>query len=208
MFETHDLMVFVVAGLLLNVTPGPDVLYIASCSVRQGWRSGAVAALGISAGCFIHITAAAFGLSALLMASATSFAVLKICGAAYLIYVGVSLIVQRPATSATPAVVPTRIRKVFLQGFLTNALNPKVALFFLAFVPQFINTGATEKAAAFLFLGAVFNFNSTLWNLLVAWSAAQASGKLRNSSVVTWMNRCIGGLFVALGIKLAFTKSA
>lgn len=208
MFETHDLMVFVVAGLLLNATPGPDVLYIASCSMRQGWRSGAVAALGISAGCFIHIMAAAFGLSALLMASATSFAVLKICGAAYLIYVGVSLAVQRPPTSASPAAVPTRIRKVFLQGFLTNALNPKVALFFLAFVPQFIDTDATGKAAAFLFLGAVFNFNGTLWNLLVAWSAAQASGKLRNTRMVVWMNRCIGGLFVALGIKLAFAKSA
>lgn len=208
MFETHDLMVFVVAGLLLNVTPGPDVLYIASCSMRQGWRSGAVAALGISAGCFIHITAAAFGLSALLMASATSFAILKICGAAYLIYVGVSLLVQRPATAASPAAVPTRVRKVFLQGFLTNALNPKVALFFLAFVPQFINSDATQKAAAFLFLGTVFNFNSMLWNLLVAWSAAQASGKLRNSGAVAWMNRCIGGLFVALGIKLAFAKSA
>jgi threonine/homoserine/homoserine lactone efflux protein len=176
--------------------------------MRQGWKSGAVAALGISAGCFIHIAAAAFGLSALLMASATSFAVLKICGAAYLIYVGVSLTVQRPATAASPSAVPTRIRKVFLQGFLTNALNPKVALFFLAFVPQFINSGATQKAAAFLFLGTVFNFNSMLWNLLVAWSAAQASGKLRNSGAVAWMNRCIGGLFVALGIKLAFTRSA
>lgn len=208
MFETHDLMVFVVAGLLLNVTPGPDVLYIASCSMRQGWKSGAVAALGIGAGCFIHITAAAFGLSALLMASATSFAVLKICGAAYLIYMGVSMMIQRPATATSPAAVPTRIRKVFLQGFLTNALNPKVALFFLAFVPQFINSGATQKAAAFLFLGTVFNFNSLLWNLLVAWSAAQASGKLRNSGAVAWMNRCIGGLFVALGIKLAFAKSA
>lgn len=208
MFETHDLLLFVVAGLLLNMTPGPDILYIASCSMRQGWRSGAVAALGISAGCFIHIMAAAFGVSALLMASATSFAVLKLCGAAYLIYVGVSMMVQRPATDQGPAAVPTRGRKVFLQGFLTNALNPKVALFFLAFVPQFIDTGATEKAAAFLFLGAVFNFNGTLWNLLVAWSAAQARGKLRNTTAVAWMNRCIGGLFVALGIKLAFTKSA
>lgn len=208
MFETHDLMVFVFAGLLLNMTPGPDVLYIASCSLRQGWKSGAVAALGITAGCFVHIAAAAFGLSALLMASATSFVILKICGAAYLIYVGISLAVQRPATSASPAVVPARIRKVFLQGFLTNALNPKVALFFLAFVPQFIDSGATHKAAAFLFLGSVFNFNGMLWNLLVAWSAAHASGKLRNSTAVAWMNRCIGGLFVALGIKLVFTKSA
>lgn len=207
MFETHDLLLFVVAGLLLNVTPGPDMLYIMSCSATQGWRSGAAAALGISTGCLVHILAAALGLSALLTASATSFAVVKICGAAYLIYVGTSLMFQQPAQTASSERVPTRTRKVFLQGFLTNVLNPKVALFFLAFVPQFIDTVAAHKALAFLFLGAVFNVNSTLWNLLVAWSTARASGKLRSSRLVAGLNRCIGGLFVLLGIKLAFTKS-
>jgi threonine/homoserine/homoserine lactone efflux protein len=207
MFETHDLMVFVVAGLLLNVTPGPDMLYIMSCSTTQGWRSGAAAALGISTGCLIHILAAALGLSALLTASATSFAVVKICGAAYLIYVGTSLMFQQPAQVVGSEPVPARTGTVFLRGFLTNALNPKVALFFLAFVPQFIDAAAAQKALAFLFLGAVFNFNSTLWNLLVAWSTAKASGKLRNSPLVTRLNRCIGGLFVLLGVKLAFAKS-
>jgi threonine/homoserine/homoserine lactone efflux protein len=209
MFETHDLMLFVVAGLLLNVTPGPDVLYIMSCSTAQGWRAGAAAAFGIAAGCVVHILAAALGLSALMTASATAFAVVKICGAAYLIYVGVSLMRSKPAAEpATPAVVPADTRKVFLQGFLTNALNPKVALFFLAFVPQFIDPAATHKALAFLFLGAIYNFNGTLWNLFVAWSAAKASGKLRKSGAVAWMNRCIGGLFVLLGLRLAFAKSA
>ena len=209
MFETHDLMLFVVAGLLLNVTPGPDVLYIMSCSTSQGWKSGAAAAFGIAAGCFVHILAAALGLSALMTASATAFAVVKICGAAYLIYVGISLMrSQPPVEAATPALVPAHTRKVFLQGFLTNALNPKVALFFLAFVPQFIDPAATHKALAFLFLGAIYNFNGTLWNLFVAWSAAKAGGKLRNSGAMAWMNRCIGGLFVLLGLRLAFAKSA
>lgn len=207
MFETQDLMLFVVAGLLLNVTPGPDMLYIMNCSATQGWRSGAAAALGISTGCLVHILAAALGLSALLTASATSFAVVKLCGAAYLIYVGTSLMFQQPAQSDSSERAPARTGKVFLQGFLTNVLNPKVALFFLAFVPQFIDAAAAHKALAFLFLGAVFNFNSMLWNLLVAWSTAQASGKLRNSPLVAGLSRCIGGLFVLLGIKLAFTKS-
>jgi threonine/homoserine/homoserine lactone efflux protein len=207
MFETHDLMLFVVAGLLLNVTPGPDVFYIMSCSAAQGWRAGAAAAFGIAAGCVVHILAAALGLSALMTASATAFTVVKICGAAYLIYIGISLIRSQPAAETTAAVVPTHTRKVFLQGFLTNALNPKVALFFLAFVPQFIDPAATHKALAFVFLGAIYNFNGTLWNLFVAWSAAKASGKLRNRGALAWMNRCIGGLFVLLGIRLAFAKT-
>ncbi|HEY0687394.1 MAG TPA: LysE family translocator [Steroidobacter sp.] len=207
MFGTHDFLLFVVAGLLLNVTPGPDMLYIMSCSTTQGWRSGAAAVFGISAGCLVHVAAAALGLSALLTASATAFTVVKICGAAYLIYVGMSLAFsKRPEKTAGPTDVPGQIRKVFLRGFWTNVLNPKVALFFLAFVPQFIDTAAAQKAIPFLFLGAVFIFNSTLWNLLVAWSTAQASGKLRNSEAVTWMNRCIGGLFVLLGIRLVFSS--
>ncbi len=210
MFGTHDLWVFVVAGLLLNVTPGPDTLYVVGRSSAQGLRAGAVAALGIGAGTLIHITAAALGLSAILAASATAFTVVKIAGAVYLVYVGVALIRSsgagiRPANDA--AIAPATLGKVFVQGFLTNVLNPKVALFFLAFLPQFVASDSSSKPLAFLFLGVIFNLNGTLWNLFVAWSAARITGGLRRSVAFTkWFDRSVGSIFVLLGIRLALEE--
>jgi len=209
MFGTHDFALFLLAGLLLNITPGPDMLYVIGRSTAQGWRAGAAAALGIGAGCFVHIAAAALGLSAVLAASATAFALVKLVGAAYLVYVGISMVLAARAAApgmAAAALAPAGTRAVFAQGFLTNALNPKVALFFLAFVPQFISVDAPHKALAFLFLGVVFDFNGTLWNLLVAWFSARASAGLRDGRVAAWLNRCIGGFFVYLGFKLAFAR--
>jgi threonine/homoserine/homoserine lactone efflux protein len=205
MFGTTDLALFVVSGLLLNITPGPDTLYILGRTASQGWRGGAVAALGIGAGLFVHTLAAAVGLSALLAASATAFTIVKWVGAAYLVYVGVSLLLARPAIRPpAPALRAAGLQTVFLQGFLTNVLNPKVALFFLAFLPQFVDPGAPNKALAFLFLGFVFNFNGTLWNLFVAWSAARVVGSFNNSGrFALWLNRTVGALFVYLGIRLA-----
>jgi threonine/homoserine/homoserine lactone efflux protein len=207
LFGTHDLWLFVLSGFLLNLTPGPDTLYILSRSSTQGWRAGAVAALGIGAGTFVHISAAVLGLSAILAASATAFAVLKLVGAAYLLYVGISLIRtagKKPASTSAPSVRPASIRDIFLQGFLTNALNPKVALFFLAFLPQFVAADASSKPLAFLVLGTIFNFNGTLYNLAVAWSAAKLSSALAPSEAFKrWFNRCVGGLFIVIGIRLA-----
>lgn len=206
---THDLPLFVLSGLLLNLTPGPDTLYIVGRSTTQGWRAGATAALGICAGILVHISAAAIGLSALLAASATAFSVIKIAGAIYLVYVGISLL--RSSGSMFPrsatTLVHASLRTVFLQGFLTNVLNPKVALFFLAFLPQFVEPSAPNKALAFLFLGAIFNLNGTLWNLFVAWSSARiGSGLTRNAAFFRWFNRCVGGLFIWLGLRLAFSR--
>jgi len=210
MFGTTDLALFVVAGLLLNITPGPDTLYILGRTASQGWRGGAVAALGIGAGLFVHTFAAAVGLSALLAASATAFTILKWLGAGYLVYVGVSLSIARPATQQrTPAVHAARLRTVFLQGFLTNVLNPKVALFFLAFLPQFVDPGASNKALTLLFLGFVFIFNGTLWNLFVAWSAARVARSLDSSGhFALWLNRTVGALFVFLGIRLVISHES
>ena len=210
MFGSHDFPLFVLAGVLLNVTPGPDMLYIIGRSTTQGWRAGAAAALGIGAGCLVHIAAAALGLSAVLATSAAAFAVLKIAGATYLVYVGISLILSSRATAKTaPTAVTARVtlRAVFVQGFFTNVLNPKVALFFLAFLPQFIDADAPNKALAFIFLGAVFNFNGTLWNLFVAWFAARVSAGFDRSRLALWFNRCIGTFFVYLGVRLAFAKA-
>src|SRR4051794_29798877 len=136
----HQLWLFILSGLLLNVTPGPDTAYIIGRSIQLGWRGGAAAALGISCGCLVHVFGAAIGLSALLMTSAAAFAVLKLAGAAYLLFTGVQMLLSRPGPVADVTVQQGAIplRRVFWQGALTNALNPKVALFFLAFLPQFV----------------------------------------------------------------------
>jgi threonine/homoserine/homoserine lactone efflux protein len=207
MFGTHDLWLFVLSGLLLNVTPGPDTLYIVGRSSTQGTRAGVVAALGIASGALVHVCAAALGLSALLAASASAFTAVKMVGAAYLVYVGISLIrskssaqIMQPTSNSRQ----TSMRGIFLQGFFTNVLNPKVALFFLAFLPQFVGSDASSKPLAFLFLGVIFDLNGTLWNLFVAWSTAQISKRLAAGlRFKTWFNRCVGGLFVAVGLRLA-----
>jgi threonine/homoserine/homoserine lactone efflux protein len=199
----RDLGLFVLSGLLLNLTPGADTLYIVARGTTQGARAGAVAALGIGAGCIVHTLAAALGLSAILATSATAFALVKWIGAAYLVYLGFTLLAARPA-AGTPPPRPASPGRVFAQGFVTNVLNPKVALFFLAFLPQFIAADAPSKAAAFLVLGAIFNVNGTLWNLLVAWSAGNLGKRLSaRSPAATWLHRTVGALFIALGIRLA-----
>jgi threonine/homoserine/homoserine lactone efflux protein len=206
-FGTHDLWLFVLSGFLLNITPGPDTLYIVGRGSTQGWRAGAVAALGIGAGTLVHICAAALGLSAILAASATAFTAVKLIGAAYLLHVGISLIRSAGASETSPGAIPVRpasIRGIFVQGFLTNVLNPKVALFFLAFLPQFVASDASSKPLAFLFLGGIFDFNGTLWNLFVAWSTARLSSRLAPSAAFKrWFNRCVGSVFVFIGIRLA-----
>ncbi|HEY6598474.1 MAG TPA: LysE family translocator [Pseudomonadales bacterium] len=215
MFGVHDLALFVLSGVLLNISPGPDTFYIVSRSTSHGWRGGAIAALGIGAGCFVHIFAAALGLSALLAASATAFTLLKWVGGAYLVWMGIALLrdngvrVTSTADGARPAASRTEVTltpfsRIFVQGFATNALNPKVALFFLAFLPQFIDPDAPHKAIAFVFLGCVFNFNAALWNLSVAWTAARVAHGVRNTRVVrVWVNRAIGAVFIYLGARLA-----
>jgi threonine/homoserine/homoserine lactone efflux protein len=205
---THDLWLFVLSGLLLNITPGPDTLYIVGRGSTQGWHAGCVAALGIGAGTLVHICAAALGLSAILAASATAFIAVKIIGALYLLYVGISLIRSAGVSESAPGAVvsrPASMRGIFVQGFLTNVLNPKVALFFLAFLPQFVASDANSKPLAFLFLGAIFDFNGTLWNLFVAWSTARLSSRLAPSvAFKRWFNRCVGSVFVLVGLRLAF----
>jgi threonine/homoserine/homoserine lactone efflux protein len=138
---TRDLWLFVLSGLLLNITPGPDTLYIIGRSSTQGWRAGAFAALGIGAGTLVHICAAALGLSAI-----------------------------------------------------------------LAFLPQFVASDASSKPLAFLFLGAVFDFNGTIWNLLIAWSTAHLSSRLAlRGAFKQWFNRCVGAVFIFIGVRLALT---
>ncbi len=210
MFGIHELWLFVLSGLLLNITPGPDMAYIIGRSIQLGWRGGALATFGVSSGCLIHVFGAAIGLSALLMASSAAFSLLKLAGAAYLLFIGIRMLLSRSAAVVDPVVRDemASLRGVFWQGALTNALNPKVALFFLAFLPQFVDTGSPHKALAFLSLGLVFIFNGTLWCLFVAASAAKAAHRIRQSEGVTaWINRALGGLFIYLGFRVAMLQA-
>ncbi|CAM8636326.1 RhtB Putative threonine efflux protein [Comamonadaceae bacterium] len=205
---------FVLSGWLLNLTPGPDVLYIVSNALRSGVRAGIVAAFGITAGCFVHIFAAGLGVSALLATSAMAFTVLKWVGAAYLVFMGIRML----RSKAQPAIVLEAARadstsagglkSIFFRGFLTNALNPKVALFFLAFVPQFIAPGASHPTLAFLALGVLFNVNAIPINIgyavLAGW-AAQRTALVQQG--MHWLDRVAGALFVGFGIKLARTAA-
>ena len=204
MFGIQDIALFVVAGLLLNITPGPDTAYIVGRSVQLGWRGGAAAAFGIGAGCLVHIVAAAVGLSALLAASSMAFIVVKYAGAAYLCYAGLRMLLARGQAGVAEArVEATTMRAVFWQGALTNALNPKVALFFLAFLPQFVDAASPNKPVAFLLLGLVFDVNGTMWNLGVAAVAARMGRAFRTSAMAAWISRVLGGMFIFLGVRLA-----
>jgi threonine/homoserine/homoserine lactone efflux protein len=239
--DTQQLMLFIAAGWLLNLTPGPDVLYIVTNSLRSGAKSGIVAGLGITAGCFVHIFAAALGVSALLAASATAFTVLKYMGAAYLLWIGARLLLSK-AQPVGWALVPTgeaqqraqvpTLRSVFFGGFLTNVLNPKVAIFFLAFVPQFIAPDTDNKAAAFVLLGIIFNLNAipvnSGWALAAAWMARRLSAadrrwaapeagepprgaaqthSVKRGGIFLWLDRAAAVMFIGFGLKLALSDN-
>ncbi len=210
MISVHDLWLFAVSSLLLAITPGPDTLYIVGRTTAQGSKAGVVAALGVGAGIFIHTAAAAVGISAVLAASAAAFLLLKLVGAAYLVYVGLSLIWSSLHTAKSISLASAQqspLHVVFRQGFLTNVLNPKVALFFVAFLPQFIDLNAPNQALSLLFLGVLFNLIGTLWNLGIACSAAWLSEPMRRRpGVGAWFHRSVGGFFVYFGAKLALER--
>ncbi len=210
--DLQHLLVFILAGWLLNLTPGPDVLCITSHALRAGTRAGIAAGLGVTAGCFVHVFAAALGVGALLAASAAAFTALKLAGAAYLLWTGFKLLTARPPSGATPPDPVARDaaigwRPAFLAGFWTNVLNPKVAIFFLAFVPQFIAPDTPHKATAFLLLGVLFNLNSipvnTGWALAAGWLARRDA--VRRG--MHWLDRAAGALFIAFGLRLALADN-
>ena len=209
MLGIHDFWLFVVSAVLVNISPGPDSAYIVGRSLQLGWRAGMMAALGISCGCLVHVFGTAIGLSALLMASSVAFTVIKWVGAAYLCYIGITMLLSRQKSpdGAANAVAPLpmlSLRQVFWQGVLTDVLNPKVALFFLAFLPQFVNADALHKSLAFIALGLMFISTGTLWCFSIAALAARAASRLRKSGgALVWINRALGGVFVYLGVRIA-----
>lgn len=208
MVGTQHLAVFVVSGILLNLTPGQDTFYIVGRSVAQGRRAGVLSVLGIVSGSIIHTCAAAFGLSAILATSARAFSVVKLVGAAYLVYLGTKMLLDR-----SPALAPQRTFDresgwaIYRAGFFTNLLNPKVALFFMAFLPQFVAPAAGSRIVTFLFLGGLFISTGTIWCLVLAWSASAMSDRFRRSpSAGAMLKRATGVVFVGLGVKLAIGR--
>jgi threonine/homoserine/homoserine lactone efflux protein len=209
MLGIHDYWLFLVSGIVLNLTPGQDTMYILGRSLTGGWRAGVAAAFGITVGSVIHTLAASAGLSVLLATFPLAFTGVRLCGAAYLMFLGAKLLfAPRVATSTNEAggFACGSTRAAFTQGIVTNVLNPKVALFFLAFLPQFIDPASDTKTLAFLSLGATFITTGTIWCLVIAFAGARLRNLfIDNSSTRTLVNRATGGLFMVLGARLAWS---
>ncbi len=203
-------LLFVIASIVLVLVPGPDMIYMLSRSVAQGRRAGMVAALGINAGAYFHLFAAVFGLSALLLTSAVAFTVIKWTGAAYLIYLGVSALLERGRGFEVEVkeLSGRSLKAVFLQGFLSDVLNPKVALFFLAFLPQFVPADTSNPVGQFLLLGVTVNGLAICLNLLLVLTSSWVSQGLRDDQgVARWLQRGMGAVFILLGARLAAEKA-
>jgi threonine/homoserine/homoserine lactone efflux protein len=206
--EPALLVPFLLAGLALNLTPGPDMLLVIARSVGQGRAAGVAAALGIAVGCVVHIVAAAFGLAALFAVEPLAYTVVKYLGAGYLLWLGVKLLRGTAPTPGGTATAPAPLVAVFRQGVVTNVLNPKVALFFVAFLPQFVDPAAAAGSAAqMLALGTLFNLGGAVVNVGVAVCFGTAGDWLRRrAGFWRWQQRLTGGVFVALALRLALPE--
>jgi RhtB (resistance to homoserine/threonine) family protein len=199
---------FILAAVVFSITPGIDTFFVLNRSVAQGRRSGFFSTLGISTGVLVHTFIAAVGLSALIAQSAIAFAVIKYLGAAYLIFIGVAKLLQRanpaPATDLPGLRASTTAWNDYRSGVLTNVLNPKVGLFFIAFFPQFIRREMLESYTPFLVLGITYALIALVWLLALSWLAGSVSHRLRETRAFSlWMDRTSGAVFVALGAKVA-----
>jgi threonine/homoserine/homoserine lactone efflux protein len=203
--DAASIGVFALAALALLLTPGPAVLYIVARSVEQGRLAGLVSVCGITTGTLVHVLAAALGLSALLASSALAFSAVKYAGAAYLIYIGVRRILDRAAAPAAPGGLPRRsLGRLYRDGFVVNLLNPKTALFFLAFLPQFIDPSRGGAPFQVVFLGLLFALMGLASDGLYA-LAAGAAGRWvkRNGHYLRWERYLTGGVFIGLGVTAA-----
>jgi len=206
--DPTSLGIFVLAALVLLLTPGPAVLYIVARSIDQGRRAGLVSMLGVHAGTLVHISAAAAGVSAVLAASATAFSAVKLLGAAYLVYLGLRRILQRSAVSGNAAARRARLRRAFLDGVVVNVLNPKTALFFLAFLPQFVDVSRGRVGAQVLVLGVLFVGLGVITDGSHALTAGAAAQWLRARPGFLASERWISGaMYIGLGVAAALSSS-
>lgn len=203
--DAASMLLFVTASLALLVTPGPAVFYILARSVDQGRLAGIVSMLGVSAGSLVHIAATTLGVAALIASSAVAFAVLKYVGAAYLIYLGVRRILSRQPAAAAAQAPPATLSRIFWQGVIVNVLNPKTALFFLAFLPQFVDPARGPVTVQLLLLGLIFVAIGSCSDGLYAMLAGTVGQKLRRRGGFMAASRwLVGGTFIGLGVATAF----
>jgi len=208
-FHSEQISIFFIAALLLNLAPGNDMIYVASRTVSQGTRAGMISALGVFAGCLVHIFAAVLGLSIIIARSAALFEAVKLAGAAYLVYLGIRAVLRkteiREGTNSLPA---TGSMKLFKQGAATNILNPKVAVFFLSFLPQFVNTGLSSVKLQLLTLGLWFDVQGTIVLIIVAYLIGRTTGFLKkNPRILVVQEKVTGFVLVGLGLKMAFSSN-
>jgi threonine/homoserine/homoserine lactone efflux protein len=204
--EKTAFLTFLLAAFMLNIAPGPDMLYVIGRSVGQGRKAGIVSSLGIFVGCWVHILAAAFGIAAILRSSPLAFNIVRYAGAAYLVYLGIRLIASRSNLSAQP-LKTENLASIFRQGVITNVLNPKVAIFFLAFLPQFIDARRGSVLLQILVLGLIFNVGGTLVNLAVAYAGGTLGQLLRRNARVARLQQWFTGLlFIGLGARLVWQR--
>jgi threonine/homoserine/homoserine lactone efflux protein len=205
MIEVYVVPLFMLAALALNLTPGPDMLYVVSRSIGQGARAGVMAATGGLLGSVVHTVAAVLGLSAILLSSAAAFTIVKFAGAAYLAFLGVrALLRMRGASGRTlQARSPASMRRVFLEAFTIHTLNPKVAIFFIAFLPQFIDPAGASPTLALAILGSVFVVQAWVVNSLIACAAASVRRALASPRITRWLDGVTGVLFLGFGTRLA-----
>jgi threonine/homoserine/homoserine lactone efflux protein len=209
MFGIENFPIFLTTGILLNLYPGPDTIYIIGRSISQGRMAGIFAVLGISSGGLFHIFIGSIGLSAIIFASARAFMIVKYAGAAYLLYQAYLMIKDSGKFNNSIDIDKQKksLFKIYRQGMLTNILNPKVALFFLAFLPQFILPASHSKPLSFIILGLVFFTTGTIWCMFISLFSSYFSQRLRgNHSISKWLMRANAGLFAYLGIRLAASK--
>ncbi|MTK12439.1 MAG: LysE family translocator [Clostridiaceae bacterium] len=208
MFGIVNFSVFIITGIILNLTPGADTMYILGNSMSNGKKAGIMSALGISTGCIVHTILAALGLSVILAKSALAFNIIKYLGAAYLVYLGIrsfmsksSLLIHNGDNEKSS------FKNIYFQGIITNVLNPKVALFFLAFLPQFINPNNTYGALPFLLLGCTFIITGTIWCIILAVFSSYLTGKISEKvGLANSLNKISGIIFVGLGLNLLRAK--
>ncbi len=208
MFHVQNLYLFFIASLLLNLTPGNDMIYVASRSISQGIKAGIISAAGVFLGCFVHITAAVFGLSIIIMKSAFLFELIKYVGAAYLIYLGIKAFTTKSNFNKELTTLPKVDKwKLLKQGIITNALNPKVALFFLSFLPQFIRIDSSLYKVQLFSLGLWFAVQGTLVLIIVAWLLGKTGNFIKNNQKFWRIQEKVTGLIlIGLGIKVALTS--
>lgn len=209
MFGIENFLAFVCAGILLILSPGPDTMFILGRSVSQGRQAGLYSAFGIALGCFVHITLATLGLSVILQQSQLAFQLIKYAGAAYLLYLGVKMLLNNSKQDLEVVVVAEApdLKKIFVSGMITNILNPKVALFFIAFLPQFVQKEYHSPMLSLLVLGCIFNIMGTSWNMGLVFFSTKVTEQFHKSSAIkNWLEKGTGAVFILLGLKLALAK--